>query len=82
LVCGAELSASDVDDALSSIRLMRTINSPLPDSVPDASWQNHCVHSVRGKITLEEWLVNYVVAHIPHHIEQLKRTHADWLARH
>jgi hypothetical protein len=68
-----------VNEALESIRLVRTINSRLLKSVTDSAWQNFCIHSVRGKTTLEDWLVTYV-EHIPYHIEQLERTYDHWVS--
>ena len=49
---------SDFEEALAIIRLVRAINFRLLKSVADSSWLNFCVHSVRGKMTLEDWLVD------------------------
>ncbi len=68
---------SDLEEALAIIRLVRAINFRLLKSVADSSWLNFCVHSVRGKMTLEDWLVTYV-SHIPHHVQQMTRTYQAW----
>ena len=70
---------SDVDEALTTIRHIRRLNWKLLNAVPEQAWLNYCVHSVRGKIRLEDWLTTYV-AHIPHHIQQLERVHDHWVA--
>jgi hypothetical protein len=67
----------DVDEAIEAIELMRRLNNQLLKSVADSSWLNFCIHSARGKMTLEDWLVTYA-AHIPHHIDQLTRTYDHW----
>jgi hypothetical protein len=72
---------SDVDEAIQAIQLMRRLNIQLLKSAAEHSWLNFCIHSVRGKMTLEDWLVTYV-EHIPHHIEQLNRTYEHWRSKH
>jgi hypothetical protein len=69
---------SDVDEALDTIRLIRRLNSRLLKAVQALEWGNYCVHSVRGKMTLEDWLSTYA-EHIPHHIQQLRRIHEHWV---
>jgi DinB family protein len=62
----------DLETALAAIDLIRIINVELLRSVPASSWRNACIHSVRGPVTLEDWLATYV-RHIPQHIEQIRR---------
>lgn len=69
----------DLDEALDMISLVRSANFNLLQSVPESSWQNYCVHSVRGNVTLDDWLRTYV-NHIPHHIGQMQRNYQEWSA--
>ena len=68
---------SDMAEALDAIRLVRKMNSKLLKSIAEPLWLNSCDHSLRGRMTVEDWLATYT-AHIPHHIEQMKRTHETW----
>ena len=63
---------TSVEDALAVIRLMRRVNHALLARLPEEAWQRFAVHSVRGKVTLEDWLQIYT-GHIHRHIDQMKR---------
>src|ERR1035438_2147877 len=54
-----DYSHQDINMALATISLMRQCNHALLVSLPDPVWSNACVHSVRGAITLEDWLRTY-----------------------
>ena len=71
---------SGVAEALDAVRLVRKMNAELLKSIAEPAWLNSCNHSIRGRITLEDWLDTYT-AHIPHHIEQMERTHKAWTTR-
>jgi hypothetical protein len=70
----------DIAEALDAIRLVRRMNTKLLNSIAEPLWLNSCNHSLRGRITLDDWLATYA-AHIPHHIEQMKRTNEAWASR-
>ena len=66
----------DLEEALGIIVLVRSANFNLLQAVLASSWQNYCIHSVRGRTTLNDWLQTYV-NHIPQHIAQMQRNYEE-----
>lgn len=78
-VAGLRYAEQDSEDALALFKLMRKINTRFLKSLPASAWSGTMAHPERGPVTLDDWLVIYT-AHTPAHIEQMKATHAAWLA--
>ena len=70
----------DVEEALAIISIMTSANFNLLQAVSESSWRNCCIYSVRGKLTLDDWLQTYA-NHIPQHIGQMQRDYEEWLAQ-
>ena len=73
--------SQDMQEALAVISIMRVANSKLIESVSESSWRQYCMHSRRGRITLEDWLKTYS-EHIPQHVGQMRRNYDIWAANH
>jgi hypothetical protein len=78
-VAGLRHQDQDAQEAVKLFKLMRAINARLLKSLPPEAWANTMDHPEHGLMTLDDWLVIYT-AHTPAHIEQMKATHAAWVA--
>lgn len=67
----------DIDIALDLFALLRIATFELLKKIPDEKWINYMIHSVRGKVTLEEWLEIYS-DHVDVHINQMIRNLNEW----
>lgn len=77
----AELHYHDQDpeEALALFRLMRGMSARLLKRLSPSAWARTIQHPDRGPLTLDDWLAIYAV-HTPAHIDQMRATHAAWLA--
>jgi hypothetical protein len=64
--------AQDVKMHLQLFKFLRELSYRLIKDMPEEKWQNYYSHPDYGKVGLEKWLDTYV-AHVPGHIEQIKR---------
>ena len=67
----------DADDALELFRLLRKMSFDLIRMLPEQSWQSRIMHPESGEMLFERWLEIYE-AHIPKHIEQMRRNYEVW----
>jgi hypothetical protein len=65
-------------EAIEIIRRLRKMTYQLLSSLPEPVWANTVEHPNEGMLSLEDW-VEMQEAHIPHHIEQMRRNHDLWL---
>lgn len=72
-----DYEAQDREDALALIFLVRKLNYHLLRRVRLSRWRNHALHSVRGRLTLRDWLDTYI-DHIPRHVAQIGRNEDRW----
>ncbi|MGH9774028.1 MAG: DinB family protein [Candidatus Acidiferrales bacterium] len=68
-------------EALEVIRRLRRMTYQLLVYLPEPVWSHTAEHPEKGKLTLDEWL-DMQIAHIPHHIEQMKQNYQIWLKLH
>jgi hypothetical protein len=67
------------EDALDLFRLLRRMSYFLVKDLPDAVWANTVDHSENGIMSMGDWLGIYT-DHVAQHIQQMRATHAAWLA--
>lgn len=68
-------------EALEIIRRLRRTTYQLLFSLPEPVWLHTVEHPQEGQLTLEDWLERQE-RHVPHHIEQMKQLHDEWLKTH
>ncbi len=66
-----------IEDSLELFRLLRMMTFQIIKDLPEETWNNFIIHPENGKITLDDWL-NVYEAHIPIHINQMRRNLNDW----
>ena len=64
--------------SLSIVSLLRKSNYGLLTLLDPSVWAYTCVHSVRGPLSLDDWLETYT-RHLQLHIAQMQRNHQVWL---
>lgn len=67
------------EDALELFRLLRRMSYFLVKGLPDAVWANTVDHSENGIMSMDDWLCIYT-DHVAQHLQQMRATHAAWLA--
>jgi hypothetical protein len=67
------------EDALELFRLLRRMSYFLVKDLPDAVWANTVDHSENGIMSMDDWLSIYT-DHVAQHLQQMRATHAAWLA--
>jgi len=67
----------DVDEALALFKMLRQSSYKLIKRLPDSVWSNTVTHPEHGVLTFDDWLTIYE-AHIPEHIEQMKKNYEAW----
>lgn len=73
-------AGQSTEDALQLFRWLRGNTYKLIRSLPDETWSNTAYHPENGTMTLDDWLHVYE-RHVPEHIEQMDRIHAEWCSR-
>jgi len=68
-----DVSAQPMDEVVELFRLLREMMARQLRALPEAAWEQHAIHSERGRITLEAWLETYV-GHLNAHLDQIDRT--------
>ncbi len=74
-----DVSAQPLGEALELFRLVREMLARQLRALPEPAWEQHAMHSERGKITLERWLES-TVGHLDTHLAQMARTHKAFTA--
>jgi hypothetical protein len=74
-----DVSAQPMGEAVDLFRLLREMLARQLRALPESAWEQHAMHSARGRITLEAWL-EIAVGHLDAHLAQLERTHKAFLA--
>lgn len=67
----------DLNDALELIKLLRKNLHALLTLTDKETWNNYIINPEFGKITLQQWISNYV-DHVDLHIKQMHRNYLDW----
>ena len=67
------------EDALELFRLLRRMSYFLIKDLPDAVWSHTVDHSENGIMSMDDWLGIYT-DHVAQHLQQMRATHAAWLA--
>ncbi len=78
-VTALDYQGQDADGALALFLSLRAANARFLKARPEAYWKNTMTYPTRGTVTMDDWLSIYS-GHVAAHIEQMKATHAAWLA--
>jgi len=70
-------AAQPLLEAVDLFRLLREMMARQLRALPEAAWEQWVMHSERGRMTLEQWLVGYE-GHLTTHLAQLDRACAAW----
>jgi DinB superfamily len=69
--------AQSTDDAVQLFRWLRHNSYLLVKSLPESTWANTIQHPENGRMSMDDWL-NVYARHIPDHVAQMARIHAEW----
>lgn len=69
----------DPDEALELFGLLRRMSHRMIRKLPDVVWSNTVVHPEYGVMSMDDWLGVYT-NHVSDHIQQMRATHAAWMA--